>query len=197
MKTVKVSCIILTLNEEADIEQCLRQFRPHADHILVLDGESKDKTVEIAKRIADQVIIRPFSGSFADERNYAWTKIPKDTDWVLWSDPDEKWDPDFLNNMKTKVLEAEKAGVYVFRFPRVNLPDCKDWPDFQLRFHKNSKEFEWRGERNEVLWWKKQNVPLDQADREDLNPRIGIGEAFEHPIMHLARLLYKGREWWE
>lgn len=152
--------------------------------------------MEIAKTVADQVVVKAFSGSFAEERNYAWTLIPKDSDWVLWADSDEKWDPDFLINIKNKAVEAETAGVYVFRFPRVNLPDCKDWPDYQLRFVKNSKEFEWRGKQNEVLWWKKQNVLLDQADREDLNPRIGIGEAFDHPIIHLKRLLYKSREWW-
>jgi len=194
---VKVACVLLTLNEEADIEECLRHLRPYVDYMLVLDAESSDATVDIAKRVADAVVVKKSSGSFSIDKNYAWSLIPADCDWVLWADPDEKWDWDFLNNIKNKVLEAGKSGVYAFRFPRVNLPDCKDWPDYQLRFVKNDpSKFEWRGNVDEVLWWKTQNVPLDQADREDLKERLGVGEASDHPIVHLKRLEDKRRKWW-
>jgi len=193
---VKVACVLLTFNEEADIEQCLKQFRVHIDYILVLDGGSKDTTAELARRVADAVVVKPFSGSFADEKNHAWSLLPKDIDWILWPDPDEKWDHDFLINIKKKVEEAEKARVVCFRFPRVNLPDCKNWPDYQLRFVKNSKDFEWRGKLDEVLWWKPQNIPLDQADKADREIKLGIGEADEHPIIHLKRITHKQREWW-
>ena len=57
MVEVKITCILLTFNEESDVDQCLRQFRPYIDHILVLDGESEDKTVEIAQTIADNVVV--------------------------------------------------------------------------------------------------------------------------------------------
>ncbi|GAG97731.1 unnamed protein product, partial [marine sediment metagenome] len=79
---LKVGCIFLTLNEETDVEQCLKQFRPYVDYLFVLDGGSTDKTVEIAKRIADEVKVKPFSGKFCDEKNYAWSLLPKDCDWV-------------------------------------------------------------------------------------------------------------------
>ena len=193
---VKIACIILTLNEEIDIQQCLRQFRPYIDYLLVLDGGSIDNTVKLAKEIADSVIVKTPSGSFAKDKNHAWSLLPKDCDWILWPDSDEKWDVDFLINMKNKCVEAEKAGVHAFRFPRVNLPDCDNWPDYQLRFVKNSKEFEWRGNVDEVIWWKTQNIPLDQGDREDREKRVGIGGAEDYPIVHLKRAEVKRRNWW-
>ena len=194
---VKIACVLLTFNEEADIGECLKHLRPYVDYILVLDAGSDDVTVEIAKGIADAVFVKEHSEDFGADKNYAWSLIPADCDWVLWTDSDEKWDSDFLINMKNKVVEAEESGVHVFRFPRVNLPDCKDWPDYQLRFVKNDpSEFEWRGKVDEVLWWKSQNVPLDQGDREDREKRIGVGLANEHPIIHLQRLDHKRRKWW-
>ncbi|GAG97227.1 unnamed protein product, partial [marine sediment metagenome] len=70
------------------------------------------------------------------------------------------------------------------------------WPDYQLRFVRNSRDYEWRGERDEVLWWKPQNIPLDQGDQADRKIKIGIGGADDHPIVHLKRSRYKQRSWW-
>jgi len=89
---MKVACVILTKDEEPRIEDCLKHIRPYVDYILVLDGESTDRTVEIAKKYADKVVVKPFSGSFAEERNYAQTLIPKDFGWILWVDADELFD---------------------------------------------------------------------------------------------------------
>jgi len=194
--TDKVAVIVLTLNEEPNIRRCLGQFLGYVDFILVLDGGSMDKTVEIAKEWADEVFVKPFSGSFAQEKNFAWTLIPRSCSWVLWSDADERWDPDFLENMKAKISEATEKGVVCFSFPRINRPDRKNFPDYQIRFVKNSEDFEWRGKTHEVLWWKSENIPLDHADATSRERRVGIGKQDRHPITHLERRGNLRREWW-
>jgi glycosyltransferase involved in cell wall biosynthesis len=62
MHTTKISIIIPTLNEEKLIFQNLKQFDPDLKEkfeieIIVSDGGSRDKTVEIANGLADKVLI--------------------------------------------------------------------------------------------------------------------------------------------
>jgi len=56
-----VSIIVTTLNEEYYIEDCLKSLKNQAyanKEIIVVDSNSKDKTVDIAKKYADKVIVR-------------------------------------------------------------------------------------------------------------------------------------------
>jgi glycosyltransferase involved in cell wall biosynthesis len=50
-----VSVIILTLNEEVNIENCLRSVYGWSDDIHVVDSFSKDKTVELAMKYTDKI----------------------------------------------------------------------------------------------------------------------------------------------
>lgn len=64
---MKVSVVVPTYNEERGIEAFLRQFErqtlPRSDfEIIVVDGDSKDRTREIAARHADRVIIQTSVG---------------------------------------------------------------------------------------------------------------------------------------
>jgi len=195
-----VAVIILTLNEEPTIIPCLRQFKEyHFNYILVLDGGSTDRTVELAKPYADKIKVRPFSGSFAEEKNYAWSLLPRGCDWVLFSDVDEVWPPDFLLNYKEIIHEAERNNIVCFRFPRVELPDpLKSWPDYQIRLVKNNGEFTWKGATHEYLWWVKGDLSLDNIDNPNLlSIPLGIGNLDNyHTIIHLPRRKDLQRAWW-
>lgn len=193
---MKLACFVMTLNEEPRIEGCLKHLRPCVDYLLVLDGVSEDRTVEIAKEYADHVEVKPFSGSFAEEKNYARTLVPKDCGWILCCDADERFDKGFLRNIKENLEYAEKYDQVCFRFPRVNLPDGKDWPDYQVRLMRNSGDIEWRGKVHEVPYFKPEDVPLDKLDQEERGRRLGVSTADRYPILHLPRREDERREWW-
>jgi len=195
---MKVASIILTLNEEPRIEECLKHIRPHVDYILVLDGGSTDGTIDIATKYADKVLTRPFSGSFAEEKNYARSLIPKDCTWILWLDADERFDAGFLKNIKVhiKVTENADTPAVCFRFARVNLPDGKNYPDYQVRLFRNSHDIEWIGETHEVPYLKTLNIPLDQADYGIRDQRLGVVTVNKYPILHLPRRTDVRRKWW-
>ncbi|MEM5809639.1 MAG: glycosyltransferase family 2 protein [Candidatus Aenigmatarchaeota archaeon] len=53
---MKVSVVIPTLNEEKNIPIVLSRVKKYADEIIVVDGYSKDKTVEIAKRFNAKIL---------------------------------------------------------------------------------------------------------------------------------------------
>ena len=47
---MKISACILTKNEEENIERCLQNIAPYMDEIVIVDGFSEDRTVEIAQK---------------------------------------------------------------------------------------------------------------------------------------------------
>ena len=48
---ISISAVIITFNEERNIERCIRSLQTIADEIIVLDSFSTDKTAEICKNL--------------------------------------------------------------------------------------------------------------------------------------------------
>ncbi len=87
---MRVSACLITRNEEKNIERCLTSLPNNVDEIVILDGFSKDKTVQIARKFGARVFQRKFSGSYSDERNYCASLA--ENDWILMLDADEVFD---------------------------------------------------------------------------------------------------------
>lgn len=85
---MNISVLILTKNEESDIRGCIEEVG-WCDDIWILDSESQDKTVEIAKNCGAKIHVRGFDG-FASQRNYGLHKLPYKHDWLLILDADER-----------------------------------------------------------------------------------------------------------
>ncbi len=82
----KISVIINTLNEELNIERCLKTVL-WADEIVIVDMHSADKTVEIARRYTDKIYDYPRHNYVEPARMFALSKAAND--WVLIVDADE------------------------------------------------------------------------------------------------------------
>src|SRR5438874_7148076 len=81
-----VSAVVVTLNEEERLRACLETLA-WADELVVVDAESSDKTVQIAREFTDRVWIRPWAG-FAAQKNFALDQATGD--WILSLDADEE-----------------------------------------------------------------------------------------------------------
>jgi len=112
----KLSVVILTRDEEPNIADCLESVR-WADEIIVIDDNSSDRTVEIAKRYAGKVITRALNGDFSAQRNAGIEEAAGD--WILQMDADER----VTEGLKEKITEVLKNGspMAAFRFRRVNI----------------------------------------------------------------------------
>jgi len=86
MKKTSISAVLITKNEEKNIGRCLNSLR-WVDEIVVVDGESLDKTVEIAKSFGAKVVTHRFEGDFGLERNIGNENATGD--WILALDADE------------------------------------------------------------------------------------------------------------
>ena len=87
---IKLSIIIITFNEEINIERCLISVQRIADEILVVDSFSTDKTEEICNRYGVRFIQNEFKGHI-EQKNFALEKASHD--YVLSLDADEAVDP--------------------------------------------------------------------------------------------------------
>ncbi len=86
MPREKLSAVLLTKNEEARIQPALESLR-WVDEIVIVDGMSSDRTVEICETYGAKVVRHPFSGSFGEERNVGAQAASHD--WILALDADD------------------------------------------------------------------------------------------------------------
>ena len=81
-----ISVIVITKNESHNIVECLQSVS-FCDDIIVVDAESSDSTVALAKEITNNVFIRPWEG-FAAAKRFAVGQAKNE--WILWLDADER-----------------------------------------------------------------------------------------------------------
>ncbi|MCX7983427.1 MAG: glycosyltransferase family 2 protein [Bacteroidetes bacterium] len=67
---IQLSVVIITYNEEKNIERCLMSVRDVADEIVVVDSFSTDRTIDICKRFGARVIQHVFEGHI-QQKNFA------------------------------------------------------------------------------------------------------------------------------
>ncbi len=101
-----VTAIILTLNEEKNIQRCLSALT-WANRIVIVDSGSTDKTVEYAEGFGCEVYFNSWSG-FAEQRNWALDNTNIDTEWVLFIDADEV----VTEKLQEEIVRAVKSDEY-------------------------------------------------------------------------------------
>ena len=93
--TEKLSVVVLSHNEESNIEDCLRSV-DWADELIVLDSFSDDRTVEIAQENGARVVQHPFE-NWAVQRDFGLT-LPANR-WLFYVDADERGTPDLAEEV--------------------------------------------------------------------------------------------------
>ena len=102
-----LTVVILTKNEENDIEATIQNAWQCADEVLVVDSGSKDNTVKIALKNDARVVFRAWDNDFATQRNFALSQTK--ADWVLYLDADEHLNDELVNAIKKVVAAASGA----------------------------------------------------------------------------------------
>lgn len=100
-----LSVIIITKNEEDNLERCLLSL-PRGCEIIIVDSFSTDRTIDIAKRWSCKVFQR-FFVDYADQKNFALSKVSHN--WVLSIDADEQlldWQEDSLSRIQHSGCKA-------------------------------------------------------------------------------------------
>lgn len=84
-----ITVIVLTFNEEANLDRCLASIAGWAGELVVVDSGSTDRTLEIAGRYGATIMCHPFE---THARQWAWifTSTPLRYEWVLGLDADQR-----------------------------------------------------------------------------------------------------------
>jgi glycosyltransferase involved in cell wall biosynthesis len=110
-----VSVLILTLNEELNLGECIDSCA-WSDDIVVFDSMSTDRTQEIARAKGVRVVERAFD-NYAAQRNAALTTVAYKNPWVLMVDADERI-PDELAAEVVATTSRVGSDVALFRVRR-------------------------------------------------------------------------------
>ena len=133
-----LSVIIITANEEKNIRECLESVK-WCDEIILVDSESTDKTVDIAKEYTDKIFIRKWEG-YASQKRFALEQASNE--WVLSIDADER----VSKGLKEEIIQllTDKPDNDGYFIPRLNhfldkaVKSCFWYPDYQLRLFKKN-----------------------------------------------------------
>jgi glycosyltransferase involved in cell wall biosynthesis len=116
---VPISFIVLTFNEEKNLDACLSSVAGWAGKIFVVDSGSTDHTLEIAKRYGARIFCHPFE-THAKQWKWVLENLPITTNWVLALDADQRATTElreeisnFLQNQNETSLTIN--GCYVRR----------------------------------------------------------------------------------
>lgn len=114
-KLMRLSVIVITRNEQANIADCLLSL-DFADEVIVLDNESTDETAAIARHLGATVSVTTDWPGFGVQKNRALSLASGD--WVLSIDADERVTPDLRDEIRGIVSDASSLNLYCF--PRLS-----------------------------------------------------------------------------
>ena len=104
-----LSLVVITLNEEANIERCLRSV-PFATDIVVVDSFSTDRTVEIATKLGARVFQEKWRG-YGGQKSFATDQATQE--WVLSLDADEALSPELAAEITAKFSSLDRETGYL------------------------------------------------------------------------------------
>ena len=148
---MKLSVVVITLNEEKNIKRCLESTKNIGDEFLVLDSLSTDDTVKIATDFGAKVIAQPFLG-YVEQRNKGDELATHD--WILMLDADEVISPELEKSILSikehtahSVYELNRMTNYCGKW----IKHCGWYPDKKIRLY-NRNAGKWIGHLVHEHW---------------------------------------------
>jgi len=181
-----VSVVLATYNEEVNLPSCLDSVKDLADEIIIVDGSSTDKTVEIAKKYGAKVVVTDNPPIFHINKQKAIDMATKD--WILQLDADERVTPELKEEIKRVIAKSgwdpstrpakrdfaqdDSSAVNGYWIPRKNwflgrfLTKGGQYPDYTLRLYKRGKG----------------RLPQkDVHEQAEVSGKVGY---LKHPLLH-------------
>jgi hypothetical protein len=110
--TLPVTVIVAARNEARNLPRCLESLRDVGE-VYVVDSESTDRTVEIARSFGVHVVQFHYQGGWPKKRQWAMDSLPLAYDWVLLLDADEALTPELAEEIRGVVHDARFNGYYI------------------------------------------------------------------------------------
>lgn len=142
---IKLSIALATYNEEKNIKRFLESFKDIGDEIIIVDGNSTDKTIEIAQKYNKVKIISTTNKPMFHLNKQMAIEACKG-EWILQMDADEILTPELKKEIKAisekNLFEIEYDAFWIKRknfFLGGFLKKGGVYPDPTIRLYKNGK----------------------------------------------------------
>jgi len=139
MEKVALTVVVITKNEEKNIETCLKSIHSWVDEIIIVDDESTDRTVELAQKYTDRIFHRKMENE-GIHRNWAYSQARNE--WVFSLDADESATEELRDEISQTLSNTEFQS---FSVPRRNylgdywVKHGGQYPAGQLKLFQKSK----------------------------------------------------------
>jgi glycosyltransferase involved in cell wall biosynthesis len=165
MTKLPISLVVITLNEDRNIERCIKSV-PFASDVVVLDSGSQDQTLKKAADLGARVVTESWQG-FGPQKRRA-TELAQH-DWVINLDADEALSEELQNEIINRFTQLNPRVGYLFPRRSFHLGrwilNGGWYPDRQLRLY-NRQFSNW----SEVQIHERVQAPAE--------------ESFTHPLLH-------------
>jgi len=186
-----VSCVIITLDESAQIEDCIKSVIDIVDEIIIIDAESSDNTIEKAEALGAKVFVKTWEG-YGQARNYGAEQAQHN--WILSIDADERISPELADSIKS--LQLENNNIYAFN----RLTNyCGQWikhgawfPEWKARLY-HHKQSSWSLNAVHETLMNTSNNKIKKLKGELLHYAYSSHEELETRLSLYANLLTKER----
>ena len=147
------SAAIITKNEEANIERCIKSIKEICSNIVIVDTGSADKTPILASKLGANVFFHKWNDDFSAARNYALKYVY--SDWIISIDADEEIvSESFENEIETIFTSNDMTKIGGISVILNNFLDEKLETSKQHRFtriFRNNKNIFFQGKIHEQI----------------------------------------------
>jgi glycosyltransferase involved in cell wall biosynthesis len=142
----RISCVIITKNEERNIDRCLKSLQGVVDEIIIIDSYSTDKTQDICAKYNSKFIQTEWKG-YAETKNYGNSLA--EFSFILSIDADEALSEELRKEIvDLKIKDQLNADAYYLNrltnYCNKWIRHCGWYPDRKLRLFKKEKG-KWEG----------------------------------------------------
>jgi glycosyltransferase involved in cell wall biosynthesis len=110
--TLPVSVIVPVRNEAHNLARCLESLRSVGE-VYVVDSQSTDDTVEIARSFGATVVQFHYAGGWPKKRQWAMDTLPLVHEWVFLIDADEALTPELADEIRQAIQAPRFDGYYI------------------------------------------------------------------------------------
>lgn len=183
---MKFTAVIITFNEERNIERCVQSLVPLTDDIVVVDSFSEDATVDICHKYGARVFQRSFAG-YSDQKN--WANSQANYDYIFSIDADEVVSAELQQSIQNIQEPLAETAFIVNRLTNY----CGKWirhggwyPDKKTRLW-NKNNAIWVGLIHETVSFKKPVATIHLNGDLQHYSYISI-DAHRHQAIKFAKL---------
>jgi glycosyltransferase involved in cell wall biosynthesis len=193
-----VTVIVPVRNEAKNLPLCLQALSEMGE-VIVVDSQSTDATVEVARELGAQVVQFHYQGGWPKKRQWAMDTLPLAHDWVLLLDADEVLTPELTAEIRRAIQSTEINGYYIalrmyFLGRVLRHGDARFWKLSLFR----------RGKGKYECRLKDQDASMADMEVHEHVFVEGRTARLEHPLIHhnvesLSRYIQKHNEYsnWE